>query len=142
MSVTKIEPEIILTNSLEIHFINMVKYKKQVKTLLDDPLNRWLTWFNKDSPPELLQEVVRMDSAIQTAEDRLHHVTQSEEDMRMYTRYMMAECDRTSQLNFARDEGRKEGCITIARNLLAKGSTPEFVQEITGLDLETIRQLT
>jgi hypothetical protein len=40
-----------------------------------------------------------------------------------------------------RDEGRGERDRTIARNLLAKGSTPEFVQEITGLDLETIKQL-
>jgi len=30
---------------------------------------------------------------------------------------------------------------TIACNALAKGSTPEFVQEITGLDLETIQKL-
>ena len=139
------EREIVLTNVLEIHFINMVKYKKQGNGRLDDPLSRWLTWFNKDSPPELLQEVVKMDSAIQTAEDRLHHVTQSEEDMRMYTRYMMAECDRTSEINFARDQGREKGFTeasnTIARKLLAEGSTHEFIQKMTGLSLEEIKKL-
>ena len=43
-----------------------------------------------------------------------------------------------------REEGRAEGQrekLQIARNLLAKGSTPEFVHEITGLDLETIANL-
>jgi hypothetical protein len=30
---------------------------------------------------------------------------------------------------------------SIARNLLAKGSTPEFVHDITGLDMETIKNL-
>ena len=40
-----------------------------------------------------------------------------------------------------REEGWQEGKIAIARNLLAKGSAPEFVQEITGLDMETIRGL-
>jgi hypothetical protein len=31
--------------------------------------------------------------------------------------------------------------VSIARNALAKGATPEFVRDITGLDLETIKQL-
>ncbi|MCL2809435.1 MAG: hypothetical protein FWD24_05140 [Treponema sp.] len=38
-------------------------------------------------------------------------------------------------------EAWKESKQTIAQNLLAEGSTPEFVQKITGLDLETIRGL-
>jgi len=49
----------------------------------------------------------------------------------------------------AREEGREEGLeqgrenekIIIAQNLLSKGSSLEFVQEITGLDLETIQRL-
>ena len=49
----------------------------------------------------------------------------------------------------ARAVGRKEGLEQglfqgreeIARNLLAKGSTPEFIQEVTGLDLATIQEL-
>jgi hypothetical protein len=40
-----------------------------------------------------------------------------------------------------KEEGHKKATQSIARNLLAKGSTPEFVQEITGLDLETIQRL-
>jgi len=49
----------------------------------------------------------------------------------------------------AREDGLAEGLAKghaeshkeIARNLLAKGSTSEFVQEITGLDMETIQSL-
>ena len=40
-----------------------------------------------------------------------------------------------------RDEGREEASIQIAKNLLAKGSTPEFVQEITGLSPDVIKEL-
>jgi predicted transposase/invertase (TIGR01784 family) len=40
-----------------------------------------------------------------------------------------------------REEGLIEGKLIIARNLLSEGSTPEFVQKITGLDLETIQTL-
>ena len=34
--------------------------------------------------------------------------------------------------------GREEEKLAIARNLLRKGSTQEFIQEITGLNQETI----
>jgi len=107
------EKEIILTNALEIHFINMVKYRKQVKENLNnqglnDPLFRWLIWFEKTSPPELIDEVVKMDTAIQTADERLEHVTQDEEAKHAYLRHMMAECDRTSDINYARKDEREK----------------------------------
>jgi len=38
-------------------------------------------------------------------------------------------------------EGRTDEKLEIARNALAEGSTPDFVQKITGLDLETIKEL-
>ena len=41
----------------------------------------------------------------------------------------------------AREDGIEEGKLEIARNLLVKGSTPEFVHDITGLDIETIKNL-
>jgi len=39
------------------------------------------------------------------------------------------------------EEGRSDEKLEIVRNLLAEGSTPEFVQKITGLSLETINEL-
>jgi len=39
------------------------------------------------------------------------------------------------------DKGIEKASIKIARNLLAEGSTPEFVQKITGLSLEEIAKL-
>ena len=48
-------------------------------------------------------------------------------------------------LAVAREEGHEDGVeeekLTIAQNLLAEGSTPEFIQKITGLSLEEIAQL-
>jgi len=44
-------------------------------------------------------------------------------------------------LEDGREEGREEKELEIARNALAEGSTPEFVQKITGLDIEIIRKL-
>ena len=38
------------------------------------------------------------------------------------------------------EKGRKERDMEIARNMLATGSTLEFVQQITELDMETVIQ--
>jgi len=58
---------------------------------------------------------------------------------------LMTEWNWDDALAVRYEEGHEEGWeaakINIARNLLAKGSTPEFVSEITGLDMDTIEGL-
>ena len=39
------------------------------------------------------------------------------------------------------EQGREQAMAAIARNLLAEGSTPQFVQKITGLSLDEIEKL-
>ena len=39
------------------------------------------------------------------------------------------------------EEGLEQASIQIAKNLLAEGSTHEFIQKITGLSLETVKKL-
>jgi len=110
------EHEIIMTDALEVHFINMVKYRKQRKDrqALKDPLYRWLLWFDKNSPHEMREEAISMDSAIKTAEERFKNIIQDEDELDAYYRYLMAECDRTSELNFAIEENDKKWQILLA----------------------------
>jgi len=39
------------------------------------------------------------------------------------------------------EDGITEAKLEMARNLLARGSSPEFVHEITGLDVDTIEKI-
>jgi len=139
------EKDIILTNALEIHYINMVKYRKQRNKNLNDPLCRWLVWFNKNSPPELIEEAVKMDNAIQTAAERMLTLTADEEVITAYNRRFMASCDRTSEINCAHNKGMEKGMeqekILIAKNMFIKGYSIESIHEITGLGLEKIREI-
>jgi len=154
--------DLILTDALEIHFINMVKYRKQAKKgEMDDPLSRWMAWLNAKSPPELLAEVVKMDSAIQMADERMVYVTGDKEAIRAYERRQMALSDYNSAINYARDEGhrkgitegmkkgmtegmtkgRQESTLEIAQKMKTMGFLAEQIQAVTGLPIETIEQL-
>ena len=139
-------PSLILTDALEIHFINMVKWRRQGnKDITKNPLHRWLTWFDKKSPPELVEEVAKMDSAINAANEKQYYLSQDWQERDLYRRRLMAILDYNSGINYARKEGEQKGedrkAIEIARNALAEGASVDFVQKITGLDIETIQGL-
>jgi predicted transposase/invertase (TIGR01784 family) len=150
--------DMILTGALEIHFINMVKYRRQAKKgVVNDPLSRWLVWLNRRSPPELVAEVVKMDSAIQAANERMVYVTGDKEAIRAYERRQMALSDYNSSMNYARDEGLRQGMakgmkkgmaqgmakstLEIARKMKGMGDSVEKIHTITGLPIETIEQI-
>jgi len=102
--------DLVLTGALEIHFINMVQYRKQrKKKILDNPLCRWLAWLDASSPPGLVAEVVKMDSAIETANERMVYVTGDKEAIRAYERRLMGLSDYTSSINYALEKGHAEG---------------------------------
>jgi predicted transposase/invertase (TIGR01784 family) len=148
----------VLTDALEIHFLNMVQYRKQWKGKLDDPLSRWLAWFNMGKGKYLAEEAIKMDAAIQAANERMVYVTGDKEAIRAYERYQMALSDRTSEINYARDvatargmkrgikkgikEGIKEGhaekALEIARKMKAAGRPLSEIMEFTGLTEESI----
>ena len=143
-------PNYLLTDVLEIHFINMVKFRK-LKTgdIANNLLERWLTFFDVNTPEKTLQEVIQMDSAINKAYERLNFVTQDKEFLRNYHLRQMAMSDWTTGINTATEKGIAEGIekgamqskIEIARNLLSEGLSIELVHKTTGLDIETIQAL-
>jgi len=122
----------VLTEALEIHFLNMVQYRKQWKCKLDDPLSRWLAWLNMSNRKELAEEAIKMDAAIQAANERMVYVTGDKDAIWAYERYQMALSDYTSEMDYARDEGRAEGILEIARKMKEMGFSPEQIQAVTG----------
>jgi predicted transposase/invertase (TIGR01784 family) len=119
--------DILLTDALEIHFIDMVKYRRlREKDLRHDPLHRWLTWFDKDSPEALVEEIMKMDNAIQKAEEKMAYVSNDKEALHAYQMREMALSDWTSGINHARREGIREGMQEIV-SLLKSGKSPEEI---------------
>ena len=117
----------------------MVKYRK-LKTgdIAHNLLERWLAFLDVNTPEETLREVIKMDSAINKANERLNFVTQDEEVLRHYQiRQEMAKLDWNSAVHGAIEESK----IEIARNLLGEGLSIELIHKTTGLDIKTIQSL-
>ncbi|MCL2765685.1 MAG: Rpn family recombination-promoting nuclease/putative transposase [Treponema sp.] len=128
------EHDFVLSKALEIHYINMVKYRKQGKGKLDDPLCRWLAWLNRNSSAEHLEEAINMDAAIKAADERMVNVTtMSADEFDAYFRYKQAKWEQAHAIN--------EVKTMIARNALSKGATLEFISDITGLSREDIKEI-
>jgi predicted transposase/invertase (TIGR01784 family) len=126
--------EYMLTDALELHFLDMVKFRKQPeKDIVNDPLHRWLVYFDKYSPINLIEEVLRMDPAIQEMQKKIDWINGDPALLRSYLRYEKAASDEITRIHGAKRE--------IAKKALIKGLSIQDVSEITGLDTETIKGL-
>jgi len=140
----------LLTDELEIHYIEMVKWRKlRNKDIEYNPLHRWLTWFDTGSPAEMVEEVLKMDNAILKAKERQDHILSDEDALRLYEIRQKAQWDYISEMNANRREGIAEGIkegtekrsLEIAQKMKARGLPIEEIRECTGLSTEVIEKL-
>ncbi|MDR0909494.1 MAG: Rpn family recombination-promoting nuclease/putative transposase [Spirochaetaceae bacterium] len=125
-----------LTDNCEIHFLEMPKFRKlqrSGKIDLKDPLHRWLAYFDKNSPPEVVEEVVNMDTAIGKVQSVMERIQRDPALRRSYEQYEKAESDWTTSMNGAKRE--------IAKNFKVMGLPPEQISQGTGLSLSEIQKL-
>jgi predicted transposase/invertase (TIGR01784 family) len=120
----------------------MVKFRRLgEKDIRNEPLHRWLVWFDRDSPETTLEEVIKMDAAIRKAAKRLAYVSSDKEVLRAYQMREMALSDWNSGINHAKREGRKEERREIARNLKKINIPFEQIAQATGLSVKEVELL-
>jgi predicted transposase/invertase (TIGR01784 family) len=151
--------DVVLTDALEIHFIDMVKFRRfEEKNIRDNPLHRWLAWLDRESPEKLIEEAIDMDTAIRKAEKKMAYVSNDKEALRAYQMREMALSDWTSGINHAREEGiregmekgmekgmergmekgRLEGVWEVAAKMKKRGASAAQIAEYTGLSIRDI----
>jgi len=136
--------------------------KETLKTLPVE--QKWCIYFKyrvEEGMEPLIDELRREEEGIMRADRALKKIEREREKMarkifwekQRYIRnsmmYAAEERGRTEGRQEGRTEGRLEGQLEgrmasreeIARNALAEGASIEFVQKITGLDMETIKRL-
>jgi predicted transposase/invertase (TIGR01784 family) len=132
----------ILTEALEMHFIDMVKFNRlRNRDIAQDPLHRWLTFLSKHTTSETIKEIITMDTAIEKANEKLQLILADKETFRAYQMREQAKSDLTSYMNFNRREGEQKNAVKVAREMKVRNIPFATIQECTGLSLEEIGRL-
>jgi predicted transposase/invertase (TIGR01784 family) len=143
------ERDLVLTDALEIHFLDMVKWRRlKGKDVAGDPLHQWMAWLNQKSPPNLIDEVKKMNEAILLADEKMVFVTEDKDARDAYERRLKALYDETNRRNFALKQhakglaqGLPQGKLEIAQKMKNAGRPLAEIVEFTGLSPETMEKL-
>ena len=142
-----IETEYKLTDVLQIHFLELPKFRK-LQADMNKPLERWLS-FMEPSSEEVLEMIKDQDPSIAKAEKILDWLGTDKETLRLYEIREKAIHDEVTRLQGAKEEGIKEGikegemkkAMETAKAALTKGIAKDVIADITGLKIEQIEKL-
>lgn len=127
-----------LTDVIEVHFIEMEKFRKlQNKNLREDKLQRWLSFFRDDISKEELKELMDMDADIKKAEEKIEYLSSDPKSLALYKARERSLHERANMISSAQEDKALE----VATNLLKLGVSEEIVSKGTGLPIEKVIEL-
>ena len=136
-----IEKDYMLTDVIEIHFLELPKFrKKKDKDFRENSIERWLMFLEKDTPETTLKELISMDTAIEKAEQKIEYLSSDEDTMRVYYDRERSLHERANMISSAEERGMEKRNIEIAKNLLDILDN-ETIALKTGLDIEIVKEL-
>lgn len=140
------EEDYMLTDLIEIHFIEMPKFRQlKRKDIENNSLHRWLKFFDKRISEEEIKELIEMDTAIKRAEAKLKHLGSDPETLSLYRAREDSLHERANMISSAKEEGVKEGVkegkVLTAKAALIKGLSSDVIADITGLSIEEIQKI-
>jgi predicted transposase/invertase (TIGR01784 family) len=136
------QEDYLLTDLIEIHFIELPKFRLfEPKDIKKNPLHRWLKFFDKKITEDELKELVEMDSAIKKAEKKLEYISCDEDALALYRAREDSAHERANLYYSGKTDGKIEGKLEDAKNMLSENISPELIARITGLSMEEIKAL-
>lgn len=132
---------IVLTDKLELHYIQLPKFKEKCKRV-SNKLEQWLTFIINEN----LEEIRMSDNEfVKKAEKELEYLNGDEEERRLAELREKAIRDEAAAMAGAlrrgREEGIKENSIQITKKMLEEKIDIEMIMKITGLTKEEIENL-
>ena len=150
----------LLTDHLQIHIIELKKFKFKDKSLTKD-LNYWLGFFTTKNMEEYMSEIVKEKPIMEEAHKRYNNFIRSRLMMSEYEKKEIYQYDKQIMLKDERREGIKEGIkkgklegikegklegikegqISMAKSMKTKNLDINLISEITGLSIDEIKKL-
>ena len=108
-----------LTNKLEIHFLELLKFKgKSVKDM--NRMEKWAAYFSPSTPDEELEEIAESEAAIRDAMEVEDMFTKDEVAKRAYEKAEKFRRDQAAQLSYARQEERVKAVAMLKKLKISK----------------------
>ena len=141
----KDDPRKVLTDHLQIHFVELPKNKSQD---LDTRLQKWIEYFkNEGEDNEIMNTLLKDDPIFRKVHNRYEQFTADDKLRDIYEARLKRERDDASILEGAvrkaREEGIEKGVAITIKKMLMKGIPVEEIMNITDLsseDIEGIRK--
>ena len=130
----------LLTDHLQIHIIELKKFKFKGNDLKKD-LNYWLGFFTTKDMEEYMSEIVKEKPIMEEAHKRYNNFIRSRLMMSEYEKKEIYQYDKQITLEEKRQEGRREGQISIAKSMKKDGADINLISKYTGLTIKEIEKL-
>lgn len=134
-----------LTNTMELHFIEIPKLRKLDNTdEISDMLEAWIT-FIQSPTSEVVNKLEMSSQEIKEAKEELVRLSGDDKERERYQRRKESLLEQSSLLANAErkgiEKGKKEEKILIAKNAINNNLDDNTIQIITGLSLEEIKEI-
>lgn len=148
-----IEKDFMLTDVVEIHFLEMTKFRrKKNKDFKENAVERWLAFLQKDISETTLKELMRMEPAIEKAEKKLEYLSSDKETLSIYWERERSLHERANMINTAEERGFSKGVEQGIEQGIEQGKKQvaislldllddETIAVKTGLDIELVKKL-
>ena len=146
----------LLSDHLQIHIIELKKFKFKDKSLTKD-LNYWLGFFTTKNMEEYMSEIVKEKPIMEEAHKRYNNFIRSRLMMSEYEKKEIYQYDKQIMLKDERREGIKEGIkkgkleglkegriaeqISMATAMKKDGADINLISKYTGLSIDEIKKL-
>ena len=125
---------------MQIHIIELKKFKFKDNDLKKD-LNYWLGFFTTNNMEAYMSEIVKEKPIMEEAHKRYNNFIRSRLMMSEYEKKEIYQYDKQITLKEERQEGRREGQISIAKSMKKDGADINLISKYTGLTIKEIEKL-
>ncbi len=127
----------ILTNKLELHYIQLPKFKEKSKRITNK-LEQWLTFIKNEN----VEEIKMIENKyIKKAEKELEYLTGDEETRRLAELREKAIRDEMAAMAKAKKQGITETKQEVAKKMLEEKVDIDIIIKVTGLTKEEIEKI-
>ena len=124
---------------LQWYFIELPKFRMSNPNM-EDKLNQWLALIDNEDRG-MIKMAEEKNKTIKEAKKEVEYLTGEEEIKRLAELREKWAMDRRSEISDAREEGKKEEKLAIAKNMLNKGISEEDILDFTGISKEELEKL-